>query len=43
MKALVVYDSFFGNTEQIARAIGAAVGDALAAPDHEVVHLVDHP
>jgi flavodoxin I len=27
MKALVVYDSFFGNTEKIARA----VGDALAA------------
>jgi flavodoxin len=27
MKALVVYDSFFGNTEQIARAIG----DTLAA------------
>ena len=27
MKALVVYDSFFGNTEQIAHAIG----DALAA------------
>jgi flavodoxin len=26
MKALVVYDSFFGNTEKIARA----VGDALA-------------
>ena len=26
MKALVVYDSFFGNTEQIARAIGNALG-----------------
>lgn len=26
MKALIVYDSFFGNTEQIARAIGAALG-----------------
>jgi len=26
MKALVVYDSVFGNTEQIARAIGGAVG-----------------
>lgn len=26
MKALVVYDSVFGNTEQIARAIGSALG-----------------
>jgi hypothetical protein len=26
MKAVVVYDSFFGNTEQIARAIGDALG-----------------
>jgi flavodoxin len=26
MKATVVYDSFFGNTEQIAQAIGAALG-----------------
>jgi flavodoxin len=26
MKALVVYDSFFGNTEQIAQAIGNALG-----------------
>ena len=31
MKALVVYDSFFGNTEQIARAVGAAIGNALAS------------
>lgn len=29
MKALVVYDSIFGNTEQIARAIG----DAISSPD----------
>jgi flavodoxin len=29
MKILVIYDSFFGNTEQIARAIG----DALGSPD----------
>ncbi len=27
MKAFVVYDSFFGNTEQIARAIGSSLGD----------------
>jgi flavodoxin I len=26
MKALIVYDSFFGNTEQIARAIGRGLG-----------------
>jgi flavodoxin len=26
MKALVVYDSVFGNTEQIAQAIGKALG-----------------
>jgi flavodoxin len=26
MKTLVVYDSFFGNTEQIARSIGSALG-----------------
>jgi flavodoxin len=26
MKTLVIYDSFFGNTEQIARAIGNALG-----------------
>jgi len=26
MKALIVYDSFFGNTEQVARAIGNAFG-----------------
>lgn len=26
MKALVVYDSFFGNTEKIALAVGAALG-----------------
>ncbi len=26
MKAMVIYDSFFGNTEQIAKAIGNALG-----------------
>ena len=26
MKALIVYDSFFGNTEQIAQVIGSALG-----------------
>ncbi|MCJ7623241.1 MAG: flavodoxin family protein [Anaerolineaceae bacterium] len=38
MKAMVVYDSFFGNTEKIAKAIGAALGspedvDLLRAGD----------
>lgn len=28
MKALVVYDSFFGNTERVAQAIGAALGES---------------
>jgi flavodoxin len=36
MKALVIYDSFFGNTEQIAQAIG----DALGSPeDVEVLRV----
>jgi hypothetical protein len=26
MKALVIYDSVFGNTEKVAQAIGAALG-----------------
>ena len=26
MKALVIYKSFFGNTEKIARAVGASLG-----------------
>jgi len=29
MKALVTYDSFFGNTEQIARAIGEALSEQM--------------
>jgi len=27
MKAIVIYDSLYGNTEQIAKAIGAAIGE----------------
>ncbi len=34
MKSLVVYDSAFGNTEQIARAIGGALSDSV-----EVRHI----
>jgi len=38
MKTLVVYDSFFGNTEKIARAIG----DALGYPDDvEILRVGD--
>ncbi|MBN1121481.1 MAG: flavodoxin family protein [Anaerolineae bacterium] len=33
MKALVLYDSFFGNTEKIAQAIGRAIGSG------EVIHV----
>lgn len=30
MKTLIVYDSFFGNTEQVARAMGSALGEAAS-------------
>ena len=37
MKALVVYDSVYGNTEQIARAIGGAIsGDVKVVSVNEV-------
>lgn len=32
MKALVIYDSVFGNTEKVARAIGTALGSAGEVP-----------
>jgi flavodoxin I len=38
VKALVVYDSFFGNTEQIARAIGVSLG---APAEVSVVKVCD--
>ena len=38
MKALVVYDSFFGNTEQIAQAIGNALG---SPEDVEILRVGD--
>lgn len=38
MKTLVVYDSMFGNTEKIARAMGQAMGEALgSAGDVQVI------
>jgi len=36
MKVLVIYDSMFGNTEQIARAIGNAIG---SPKDVEILHV----
>ena len=36
MKVLIVYDSFFGNTEKIAQAIGSALG---GPPDVEVLRV----
>jgi len=36
MKTLVIYDSVFGNTELVARAIGAALG---SSPDVEVLKV----
>ncbi len=38
MKALVVYDSFFGNTEQVARSIGSQFASAESV---EVVRVAD--
>jgi flavodoxin len=51
MKALVVYESMFGNTEQIARAVAdglsesldvhlSEVSDAPAEPDPDVAQIV---
>jgi len=38
MKTLIVYDSIFGNTEQIARAMGATIG---LSQEVEVLHVND--
>jgi flavodoxin len=38
MKALIIYDSFFGNTEQIAQAMGSALG---SLEDVEVLRVSD--
>ena len=42
MKALVIYDSVFGNTEKIANAIGTAIGAELAPPDQVQTLQVGH-
>ena len=36
MKALVIYDSFFGNTEKIAQAIGDALGSSMEVKVYKV-------
>lgn len=44
MKAVVIYDSLYGNTEQVARAIGDGLSAALGAPGSvEVVRVGDAP
>jgi flavodoxin len=39
MKTLVVYDSLYGNTEAIALAIGAAIGDAMSVANRGDVEV----
>ena len=41
MKALIIYDSFFGNTEQIARAIAASLGASGDEGEAAVVKVSD--
>lgn len=41
MNALVVYDSVFGNTERIARAMAAALGEGTSAQNVSAVTLAD--
>ena len=40
MKALVVYESMFGNTEKIARAVADGVGEAM---DVQLAEVADAP
>lgn len=39
MKALIVYDSFFGNTEKIARAVAAGMEPAVTVNVHQVAKV----
>jgi len=39
MKVLIIYDSFFGNTEQIAQAIGSALGSQEEVEILRVSHV----
>ncbi len=40
MRVLVVYETFYGNTEQVANAVGAAIKDALTSGDDVLVRKV---
>jgi flavodoxin len=40
MKVLVIYESMFGNTEQIARAVAAGLGESV---DVQVIEVTDAP
>ena len=40
MRALVVFESMFGNTEQIARAVAAGLGESV---DVQVIEVTDAP
>lgn len=41
MKALIIYDSVFGNTATVALAIGSAIGAAIGSPEEVSVLKVD--
>jgi hypothetical protein len=43
MKALVVYESMFGNTEQIARAVAAGLGESVEVQVVEVAEAAGEP
>jgi flavodoxin len=43
MKALVVYESMFGNTEQIARAVADGIGESVDVQLVEVSHAPGEP
>ncbi len=40
MKAMILYESFFGNTEQVAQAMGVALGAAWGAADDVTVRRI---
>jgi menaquinone-dependent protoporphyrinogen IX oxidase len=43
MKALVIYESVYGNTRLIAEAIAQGLDDAVALPVHDAADRVDEP
>ncbi|MBN1219828.1 MAG: flavodoxin family protein [Anaerolineae bacterium] len=40
MKVMVIYDSAYGNTAQIAQAIGAGLNKALQSPEDVQIHQI---